>query len=247
MQQEHTIIIDPALQHELKPGEQLLWWGRPDPKRRAKSANTQTATYIVFGLLALVFIGLIFNTIRLILEEISFFGRPDSDSFILFFASVALLAISLYRLYFAYSRTQKHANDLYHTIYGITNQRVIVMTTRKQGMTVNSYTKNDIGQINRVETGGGWGDVAYGKVRQMQQGLRTIAVTEKLTGIPNVRLVADILDRTFRGAGQAAPPMQAQQYQQPPMLLHYEQPPQAGYPPQQYQPAPPQHERQPQE
>lgn len=229
MRQEPVMMTDPFypfLHNELKPGEQLLWWGRPDAKHAAKRANTYTASYILFGLLTFVFIGLIFNGIHLILEEISLFGRPDSDSLFLLFSSIVLLAIPLYRLYLLYNLTQKHTNDLRQTIYGITNQRVLVITARQQGVAVNSYTQNDIGQINRVETGGGWGDVSYGKVRQIQRGLRTMTIVEKFTGIPNVHLVADILSRTF---GHAAPsmPMQAQQYQQPPMMLHYEQPPQA--------------------
>lgn len=227
MQQEYTMMVDPALQNELKPGEQLLWWGRPDPKRKAKSAYAQTANYIIYGILAVVAIGLIISNLNLIFQEIGFFGRPDSDSIFLLFVSFALLCVPLYRFYASYNLIQKQVNDLRNTIYAITNQRVIMMTARKSGVTVNSYTQNDIGQINRVETGDGWGDVAFGKVRQVQRGLRTIPVTEKFTGIPNVHLVADILSRTFGNVGSAVPamPMQAQQYQYPPMVLHYEQPP----------------------
>ncbi|MGH2506476.1 MAG: hypothetical protein ACRDHZ_03530 [Ktedonobacteraceae bacterium] len=235
--QEPT-MVDPALQNELKLDEQLLWWGRPDPMRKAKSASTQTASYIVFGVLAVVAIFLLYNNINLIFEEISFFGRPDSDSIFLLFVSLGLLFIPLYRFYIFYSIAQKRTNDLRQTIYGITNRRVIAMTANKQGLSVNSYTQNDIGQINRVETGGGWGDVAYGKVRQVQRGRNTISVTEKLQGIPNAHMVEDILSRTFGNYTQPPQqaPMQAQQYQYPPLLLHYEQPPQATP----WQEAPPQ-------
>lgn len=252
---QEPIMIDPSLQNELKPNEQLLWWGRPDPARMVKNTNTQMATVIVFGLLLLVAIGLIFNNLRLIFEEISFFGQADSNSYFLLFISFLLLCVPSYRLYLLYSQTQKRINDLRQTIYGITSQRVIVMTASKQSFAVNSYTHNDIGQINRIETGGGWGDVAYGKVRQIQRGTRTITITEKLVGIPNAHMVEDILSRTFQNRGQFVPqtPMQAQQYEHPPMLLHYEQPPQGGYPPQvltqsqQYPPTPRQYERPPQE
>lgn len=77
------------------------------------------------------------------------------------------------------------------------------MTASKQGFAVNSYTQHDIGQINRVETGGGWGDVSYGKVRQIRKGMRMISVTEKLVGIPNAHMVADSLTRTFKTNAQA--------------------------------------------
>ncbi|MDQ2717161.1 MAG: hypothetical protein M3Z08_19850 [Chloroflexota bacterium] len=63
---------------------------------------------------------------------------------------------------------------------------------------MNSCTRDDIGQINRVETGGGWGNLSYGKARHIQRGNRLFTVAETLQGIPNVRMVEDLLSTTFK-------------------------------------------------
>lgn len=229
MQMEQA-MVDPALQDELKPGEQLLWWGRPDPRRRAKTAGTQSISYIIYGVMVIVMAVLVASSIQLAQEETSYLSGPSTSTIALLIAAIILLGAYAYRIFLLYSQRAKYSITLKNTIYGITNQRVIVMTANPRGFAVNSYTHNDIGQINRVETGDGWGDVSYGKVRQMRSGLRTLNVTEKLVGIPNARMVADILARTFKNAGPGAPwyPPQtpALMLQYPPLPQEYVQPPQ---------------------
>ncbi len=231
--QQQQMMIDLSLQNELKPGEQLLWWGRCDPKRKAKSINintgigvgAQTANYIIYSVLAIAGLGLIFNALHLISEENNLFGRPDPTSIFLLLFSIVLLLLFVYRIYHMYSLTQRQTTNLRNTTYGITNRRVIVMIAKKQGPTVHSFTQNDIGQINRVETGGGWGDVAFGKVRQIQRGMRTLTITEKLQGIPNAHMVEDILVRTFKSPDASWSPEYVSQPQMqphyPPMLIQY--------------------------
>jgi hypothetical protein len=215
------------LQNELKPGEQLLWWGIPDPARRAKTASTVTPAYILYGTLILLAIGLIAFNIHLISEEIALLEGPDLFTIILLVISIALLLINAYRIYVTYNTTHKYVNDLRKTIYGITNQRVIVMTAGTPSFSVNSYTREEMGQIIRVETDDGWGDVSYGKPRQIQRGGRILTIVEKLVGIPNVRKVEDLLIRTFKSPqpvpGGYPPQAEAPAQSYPPMPQHYMQ------------------------
>jgi hypothetical protein len=219
-------MVDPSLQQELKPGEQLLWWGKPDLARRVKTSGVQTINLTIYGILALVMVALIVFDIQLFREESSV-GSIDSNTVILLLVSIVLLGVYIYRLYqFSIQRTQ-YTTNLKHTTYGITNQRVIVITATAQHFIVNSYRANDIGQINRVETGEGWGDVSYGKIRHIQRGRRTISIVEKLVGLPNVRLVEDLLVTTFKGASGTAPaflpvqtPLPPQSYPPTPQFYH---------------------------
>src|SRR5579883_2720835 len=60
--QSEPMMVDPYLQHELKPGEQLLWWGRPDPKHRARTGNASgvfITNIVIYSILAFVMVGLI--------------------------------------------------------------------------------------------------------------------------------------------------------------------------------------------
>lgn len=223
-------MVDPSLQQELKPGEQLLWWGRPDLAHRAKTSSMQTINVAIYGILALVMVALIIFDVQLFHEESSL-GGVDSNTVILLLVSIVLLGVYLYRLFqISHQRTQ-YITNLKQTIYGITNQRVIVMTATAQNFIVNSYRANDIGQINRVETGGGWGDVSYGKARHIQRGRRTITLVEKLVGIPDVRLVEDLLVKTFKSAPGTPPalypaqvPLPPQPYPPTPQSYHSPQP-----------------------
>lgn len=243
--QSEPMMVDPYLQHELKPGEQLLWWGKPDPRHRARTGNASALSMtniIIYSILALVMVGLIIFDIQLFQEE-SALGGIDSTTVFLFIISIVLLGVYLYRLSQFYRQHMRSIANLRNTVYGITNERVIVITTTPGQFFINSYRANDIGPINRIETGGGWGDVSYGKMRQVQRGFRTITIVEKLVGIPNARLVEDILSRTFKNTAPApmlyssTPPVPPQQY--PPTPQHY-MPPQgsqtARYAPQEHIP-----------
>ena len=225
------MMVDPYLHVELRPGEQLLWWGKPDPTHRAKTGTAQMVNIIVYSVLAVAMAGLVIFDISLLNEE-STLGLDQNGIFLLF-VSLVLLGLYLFRLYMLYRQHTQYTTKLRNTTYGITNQRVIVMTSNAQNFTVHSFGSNDIGPINRIETGGGWGDVSYGKMRQVQQGLRTVTVVEKLVGVPNARMVEDLLVRTFKNAAPPAPQM-FYAPQTPPFPQPY--PPQ----PQQYRPRFPQ-------
>lgn len=219
-------MVDSSLQQELKAGEQLLWWHRPDPAHRAKTGSVQTINLTIYSILALVMVALIIFDIQLFREESSLNGI-DSNTVILLLVSIVLLGVYLYRLFQLSHQRAQHATNLRNTIYGITNQRVIVMTATAQNFIVNSYRANDIGQINRVETGEGWGDVSYGKARHIQQGRRTLTIVEKLVGVPNVRQVEDLLVQTFKSAPAPGTP---------PVFYTAQTPPPYPPTPQSYQP-----------
>lgn len=236
--QSGPMMVDPYLQQEIKPGEQLLWWGKPDPAHRARTGNassTLITNIVIYSILALVMVGLVIFDILLFREESALDG-VDSTTVILFIVSIVLLGVYLYRLYRLYRQYMQSILNLRNTVYGITNERIIVITATPGQFFINSYRANDIGPINRIDTGGGWGDVSYGKMRQVQRGFRTITIVEKLAGIPNARMVEDILSRTFKSAApmSAFYPPQApslpQQY--PPAPQHYAAPPQEYTPPQ---------------
>ena len=229
--QARPITIDLRLQSELKPGEQLLWWGRPDLARRVKNIGSVNASYLIYGILAVAMIGLVIFDANLLIEETAFSDGPQPFTIFMLLFSILLVGVYFYRIYAVFSIMQANNNNLRNTIYAITNQRILVMTQTRQNFAVKSHAHNDIGQITRTETGEGWGDVSYGIPRTRQIGLRTVAVVDKLVGIPNARLVEDILIRTFKNP--SVPPQQTWYAPQPTEV------PQPYYPPAQQQPRPP--------
>src|SRR5690349_12469974 len=54
MQQDPT-DVDSNLFAELRAGEQMLWWGRPNPKRRMKHKQSQMIT-VRFGIVLAAFL-----------------------------------------------------------------------------------------------------------------------------------------------------------------------------------------------
>jgi hypothetical protein len=206
--------IDPSLQNELKAGEQLLWWGKPDPAHSVKENNRLKNVMIIWRILAIILLALSLVCALLLRSEMAFPGTwaiaslasLEISTIVILLVTVTVFAFCLNRVYLQWKAQHKHATNVKNTLYGITNQRIIVMTATKQGLTVSSFTREDIGQINRIETGGGWGDIMFSKPRQIQRGTRSIAVVSKLGGIPNVRLVDDILTRTFKNVAPSAPP-----------------------------------------
>jgi hypothetical protein len=229
--QTDSATVEPYLQRELKPGEQLLWSGRPDLARRVKNTGSVNTSYIIYSVLAIAMVFLIIFDIHLLTYESTFSSRSDPFTIFLLLIGIVLLGLYLYRIYALFNVTQKSNNNLRNTIYGITNQRVIVMTSTGQSFAVKSHAQSDIGQIIRTETSEGWGDVSYGIPHSRQVGWRTVASVDKLVGVPNARLVEDILIRTFKSP--SAPPQQTW-YAQLPVATSQAYPPV----PQQYMPQP---------
>jgi hypothetical protein len=238
--QSETVLDNPQVQNEMKPGEHLLWWGKPNLARRVKNHNTSLYINTIFmGILAVFMLFLVYNAWNLFMEEIDFSGSFQSTTLFLVILPSFMFILCLFRIALVYYQFQKARTNLVNTTYAITDQRIIVITATGKGFAVKSHTRGDIGQIVRMETGEGWGDVSYGIPRSQQSGSRSVTVVDKLVGVPNAWMVEDVLMRTFKSGPPAAP--QQVWYPPQPQPQYYAQPTQ--YPPQpQYyaQPTPPQ-------
>jgi hypothetical protein len=239
--QSETVLDNPQVQNEMKPGEHLLWWGKPNLAHRVKS-RIFYLNPIIMGVLAVFTLVLIYNAWNLLIEEIGFYGSFQSTSLSLFVFCVFLFLFCLARILLFYYQIQKNFANLRNTTYAITDRRIIVITATSKSLAVKSHTRGDIGQIVRSETGGGWGDVSYGIPRSQQAGFRSVTVVDKLAGVPNAGMVEDILMRTFKNSQPvpqqgwypsypqqqpylSQPQYDAQPVQYPPSPQYYAQPP----------------------
>jgi len=194
--QEGEFIVDPVVLRELRDGEQPLWCGRPDPKRSIErggrtsalewSVRLRCACLLVVALLAVV----------------SFFGQrhlPAAHTITLLLVLAAvLLLFSLAGALPAYARKRSGRNRLRHIVYAVTNQRILVITNAGDREGVHSYTRQDIGRIQRIERHrDGWGDVSFG-INQSGQGGRQATAAAGFIGIPDVRGVEALLLKTFK-------------------------------------------------
>ena len=196
--------IDPILITELRAGERVLWWGRPDPKRRMKRKQSQNVP-VRFGFILAMFLLMIFLDTSFIPDWPYITSSPLS-LFMLVVANLVVLFCVFYTLpaFRAYLRLQQ---QLRHTYYAITNQRALMMTALpEKSRVVVSYAKDDIGTISREEGGGGWGDLTFGILRPSKIGTRTVLTQSRFSGIPNVRQVEEIMFQTFKREVEPAPP-----------------------------------------
>ena len=207
MMQPDTRGLDPNLYRELKPDEQLLWWGRPDPRRRATSMRFTTQA-VIYGVLSLLMLFGIVSITGLLSTTSTDLLIPLLLLFLIFV--FCLLMFSLFLLL-----PRIVTSTLSRTVYGITNQRVLVITQGKRGPTTRSHTSSDFGPIERLESGEGWGDISYGRPRFMRMNGIQIRVLDQLNGIPHVRMVEDLLLRVFKDT-QSGVPMYWNQLQQMP-------------------------------
>ncbi|MDQ2887591.1 MAG: hypothetical protein M3Y39_16075 [Chloroflexota bacterium] len=193
-----------SLEKELAEGEELLWFGHPDPSRRATMAGPTLAFIIltsVFGVL-----GILFLVAALIISFFAIASRATAVVSLVFYiigGTFLFLAI-LFGLFATFLR-----QPLRQTVYGITNQRVIILR-RGATLTVDSYTKNDIGHITRRERPDGSGDLIFANARSpygynynssaygASYGYGNMSGSGKFTGIPNVRATEQLLRSTFK-------------------------------------------------
>jgi hypothetical protein len=231
-----TVLDNPFVQQELKPGEHLLWWGNPHPAHRIKPRPTFYVRPVIMGFLAigsLVLLSFVWSLYQFVMD----FDASIAGSILaLFIACLLLFAVTTARVLIFIYQVRKHLTNLRNTTYAITDRRIMVITRTGKGVAVKSHTSGDIGQIVRVETGGGWGDISYGIPHTRQMGLRTTTLVDKMTGIPNAWMVEDILLRTFKHSQGAPQPSwhspQAQEYPpQSPAYVPQAKPIPSSYPP----------------
>jgi hypothetical protein len=123
--QQNPPGIDPLLLAELRAGESMLWWGRPDPKRRMKRRQSQNIP-LRFGIILAIFLLMIFLD-TLFIPDWTYIMSSSVSLVMLVVVNLIVLYSVFYTIpvYLAYRRLQK---QLRHTNYAITNQRAIMMT-----------------------------------------------------------------------------------------------------------------------
>lgn len=152
-QQQQEMIIQ--VRQSLVEGEELIWSGAANQKRQATIAPNLPFLImtIVFG-----FIGILFLLVAIILIN----SRNDINAiknaislFIIggFFFFVALIFGLVSAIYRFAPR---------NTVYAITSHRALIIRTGRFTY-VDSFGRNDIGQIRRIERSDGSGDLLFNR------------------------------------------------------------------------------------
>jgi hypothetical protein len=194
--QEGDFTVDPVVLRELRDGEQPLWCGRPDPKRRIeRGAGPDAFEWSVRLRLACLLV-------VAVLAAVSFFVQrllPAAHTYTLLLVLAALLLLfSLAGSLPKYAKQRARRSDLQHIVYAITNQRILVISNYEGREGVHSYTRQDLGRIERIERhSDGCGDVIFG-INQSGQGGQQAAAAARFIAIPDVRGVEALLLRTFK-------------------------------------------------
>lgn len=193
--QEGEFIVDPVVLRELRDGEQPLWCARPDPKRRIeRGARAGAFEWSVRVRLASLPVVAILAAVSFLLERRS----PTAHTFTLLFVLAALLLLfSLASSLPKYTRKRSARANLRHIVYAITNQRILVISNGRGQEGVRSYTRQEIGRLQRLERQDGWGDIIFGQ-GQAGQGEQHAATAARFSGIPDVRAVEALLLKTFK-------------------------------------------------
>ncbi len=190
--------VDASLLAELRSGEQVLWWGRPDPKRQVIHKRSRLTPFWA-GILLVVLIGF----------DIFVFSHPyaiDGGIVIAVMLVNAGLLFPAALVSYNFVLRREHLRALRYTLYAITNQRALIVTAQPgKSRGVVSYAKEDIGTISRHEGKEGWGNLIFGMPRpSVVQGRRVMA-SASFGGIPKVREAELILFQTFKGVGKVVP------------------------------------------
>ncbi|HLZ60115.1 MAG TPA: hypothetical protein VKR06_24460 [Ktedonosporobacter sp.] len=142
---------DNQLEQELEEGEQLLWFDRPLPGSRSRQSPLRVLLIltIVFGsvCLLLLLLGLIFFlTLPVHIASFILFGIGGSFAFVSFILGMTSIGVRF--------------GSVGNQLYAITDQRIIIMR-KGRNLTVNSYSRDDIGPISRIEHSDGSGDLIF--------------------------------------------------------------------------------------
>ena len=185
--------IDENLLKELRPGERVLWWGRPSEKHRViKVRSSQRLLSPLFGVLLLVLLTWIDASTFPLWHNVGL-----SSLLLLLVFNILLFALA-FTFFFTFFNLQFN-KTLRHTLYAITNQRALLLTVVPgKSYGVISYAKSEIGTISRHEGKGGWGDLTFGTPRPMRLGGKTVLSSVRFVGVPDVRQVEWIMVQTFK-------------------------------------------------
>jgi hypothetical protein len=164
--------MEHILDYELGEGENLLWSGQADALRIMR--GSLPVLFIAIPLLVVFLLGI---------YGIFMIGplSPSSIPIVLFLVLLLLPGLLLASIpYRTYRRSQR-------IIYAVTDRRVLIITAGEK-RSVMSFGRADIGAIERIEGSGEKGDIVFGWQRNI-----------RFTGVPHVRMVEQILFRTFKG------------------------------------------------
>lgn len=192
-------VVDQVVSREIQDREQLLWWSQPDPKRSSTHKGTRALERSVQLPVAVAVILVLLGVI-LFFVPVGPFKSTHFLSLLLVIGAV-LVVYSLPKKLPRYRAARQQEHTLAHTIYAITDQRVLVLIkTGHRGVNAYSFTRGDIGRLERFERGeDGWGDLVFGPVRPPPQGTtQPTPPAPRLAGIADVRRVEWLLLKTFK-------------------------------------------------
>ena len=195
---ESAIVIDPIVQRELQEDEQLLWWGQPNPKRHAGASARGWAIWIpLCGVILLLLLAAFF-----FFFPPALFKASGILPLLLVTAAVVLL-FSLSKRIPRYRAARRAERTMAHTLYAVTTRRVLIIIKKgRQGVNSYSFTRAELGRIQRSERADGWGDLMFGPSRPAQGNMPS-SPAARFTGIANVRQVEWLLLKTFKDGDPA--------------------------------------------
>jgi hypothetical protein len=197
--------VDSNLFAELRAGEQMLWWGRPNPKRRMRHKQSQMIT-VRFGIVLLSFL-LILIIDATVIPDIPYILRSSAYLLLVMLLLTMIVSYAFFYTLQVYRVQLRLQKQLRYTFYAITDRRAFMMTALPgKSRAVVSYAREDIGTISREEGEGGWGDLTFGILRPATVGTRTMLTQSRFSGIPNVRQVEEIMFRTFKNTAEPLQP-----------------------------------------
>ena len=183
--------IDVRLEREVREDERLVWWGRPVPKRYARSSWA----LVIFGIPWTAFVILWMALALAPLLK----GNPGNGGAIQVCFSLWGFPFLLIGLWLLTSPlwSRKRAKRV---CYALTDQRIIILQAGMFGaVEVRSILRANLGQISKKEYADGSGDLIFGSLMKGRQddsfGSSTLPVG--FIGIENVRAIENLIHRTL--------------------------------------------------
>lgn len=184
-------------QKEMRSRERLIWSDRPVAGTGWREALPIIGFGLVFMAFSAFWIVMAFGILRFgdglsgagpIAFYFPFFGLP------FFLVGVGIVLKSLL--------ATKRAGS---AVYALSNERIVIISGGRHKR-VRSFDLLSLGDIERIERGGGSGDILFRKnpVAIGRRNGQTIFRRSGLRGVPNVRRVADEIDEAMRAAREDA-------------------------------------------
>lgn len=174
-------ILEPELEH----GEQLLWMGKPSPKRMMIPSIFSFGVGVVWTSFIVNFVYMWHAGPNNVQGPRGLFGMQGILSELFFVPFILIGGGMLFSPIWFYLNAKR-------TVYGVTDKRVLIVRngrTRK----VQSYGSADIGNVERTERPDGSGDLAFARRSYRDSDGQQRSQATQFVGIPNVRSVEKLL------------------------------------------------------